>query len=59
PGGADNRISYGCINVPAPFYATVIRPLFESGEGIVYVLPETRSMEAEFFGPTAEAEGGT
>ncbi len=55
PGGADNRISYGCINVPAPFYASVIRPLFHGGEGVVYVLPETRSMEAQFFPRTVES----
>lgn len=59
PGGADNRISYGCINVPAPFYAGVIRPLFHNGEGVVYVLPETRSIEAQFFPRTADAGSGT
>ncbi|RYG19616.1 MAG: L,D-transpeptidase [Caulobacteraceae bacterium] len=59
PGGADNRISYGCINVPAPFYASVIRPMFQDGEGVVYVLPETRSMDAEFFGRTTGPGTGT
>ena len=41
PSPDDNRISYGCINVPADFYETVLRPSFGQGTGIVYVLPET------------------
>lgn len=45
----DNRISYGCINVPAPFYDTVIRRTFKDTAGIVYILPETRR-PAELFG---------
>lgn len=40
-GAADNRISYGCINVPAAFYDQVIRPLFGGAGGVVYLLPET------------------
>ena len=36
----DNRISYGCINVPAGFFDTVIGPLFKRTNGIVYILPE-------------------
>lgn len=39
----DKRISYGCINVPATFYQRVISPAFRGTNGIVYVLPETRS----------------
>ncbi|WP_223296832.1 L,D-transpeptidase [Thiorhodovibrio frisius] len=38
----DNRISYGCINVPATFFDQVIHYLFSKTPGIVYVLPETR-----------------
>lgn len=38
---ADNRISYGCINVPAKFYDQHIRPAFDGRRGVVYVLPET------------------
>lgn len=44
----DNRISYGCINVPASFYDSVVRPLFEPKNGVVYVLPETRAASAVF-----------
>jgi len=38
----DNRISYGCINVPEAFYNDVIDGLFASGKGSIYILPETR-----------------
>jgi hypothetical protein len=39
---SDNRISFGCINVAAQFYANVILPTFSGTAGIVYVLPETK-----------------
>lgn len=42
PTPLDNRISYGCINVPAKFFEKVVRPAFTGTNGIVYVLPETR-----------------
>ena len=41
PATQDNRISYGCINVPAWFYQDVVQPLFSPANGIVYILPET------------------
>ena len=44
----DNRISYGCINVPAKFFDKVVRPAFTGTSGIVYVLPETRSAQVLF-----------
>jgi hypothetical protein len=44
----DNRISYGCINVPAKFYENIVRPAFTGTNGIVYVLPETRSPREVF-----------
>lgn len=37
----DNRITYGCINVPTAFYEDVVSPAFAEINGIVYVLPET------------------
>jgi hypothetical protein len=40
PGVADNRITYGCVNVPAGFYDRHIDPLFSRATGVVYVLPE-------------------
>lgn len=41
PTVADNRISFGCINVPERFYDRTIDPLFAREPGVVYVLPET------------------
>ncbi len=41
PTPADNRISYGCINVPVAFYDHHLRPLFTAARGVVYLLPET------------------
>ncbi len=56
PTPRDNRISYGCINVPARFYETVVSPTFADTDGIVYVLPETRPAR-ELFGARAAAGG--
>jgi len=44
----DNRISFGCINVPVKFYDNVVSPTFTGTNGIVYVLPETRSAQKTF-----------
>lgn len=41
----DNRISYGCINVPARFYDSVVLPLFKPTNGVVYILPETAPLD--------------
>ncbi|MDO9405923.1 MAG: hypothetical protein Q7T87_17980 [Polaromonas sp.] len=47
PTPDDNRISYGCINVPARFYDRVLQPAM-AVQAVVYVLPETRSPGAVF-----------
>ncbi|MBV5297653.1 MAG: hypothetical protein JZU64_05815 [Rhodoferax sp.] len=44
----DNRISYGCINVPAAFFKNVVSIVFKNTSGIVYVLPETRPVQTVF-----------
>jgi hypothetical protein len=44
----DNRITYGCINVPADFYTKAVKPLFRGTSGVVYVLPETRPLSDIF-----------
>lgn len=46
---ADNRISFGCINLPPPFYEQVLSPAVQKYGAVIYVLPETRSA-AEMFG---------
>lgn len=54
PAPRDHRISYGCINVPAEFFNSVVHPAFTGTNGftgtygIVYVLPETRSASQVF-----------
>ena len=45
----DNRISFGCINVPPGFFTQIVSPDFTPAKGIVYVLPETRTA-AQLFG---------
>lgn len=49
PTSEDNRISYGCINIPVDFYEAHIQPIFATHRAVVYVLPEIRSL-AEVFG---------
>ncbi|GAA0296540.1 hypothetical protein GCM10009087_02880 [Sphingomonas oligophenolica] len=49
----DNRISYGCINVPVHFYEGVVLPLFKPANGIVYILPETTPIDAMIAGLSA------
>ena len=44
----DRRITFGCINVPAAFYDRIIHPTFLRTSGVVYILPETKSV-AEVF----------
>lgn len=44
----DKRISYGCINVPTPFWHAVVLPAFRNKKGIVYVLPDSRPLDSVF-----------
>jgi len=48
PTPLDNRISYGCINVPAKFFQSVVTPAFTRTNGIVYILPEVHSIHEVF-----------
>lgn len=52
---ADNRISFGCINVPVKFFERVVRPLFKGTNGIVYILPESAPLETIFLSAPAAA----
>lgn len=45
---ADNRITYGCINVSAAFYKAVVRKTFADTRGVVYVLPDTKPVQEVF-----------
>lgn len=46
---ADNRISFGCINLPPAFYENVLSPTVNKFGAVIYVLPETHSV-AEVLG---------
>lgn len=48
PSIADNRISYGCINVPTWFYDRIVQRAWRSGGVVVYVLPERRPLDGVF-----------
>ncbi len=55
----DNRMSYGCINLPAAFFEDVLRPLVKGTGAVIYVLPETRPLRevfASFHDVTAPAK---
>jgi hypothetical protein len=45
---ADNRISFGCINLPVPFYENVAKPVAVEYGAIVYVLPEVKTLQQVF-----------
>ena len=55
PTPGDNRISFGCVNVPPAFYDRVVKPLFTGTVGIVYILPETKPLRSVFPIPAAVA----
>jgi hypothetical protein len=44
----DNRVSFGCINVPVAFYEKFLRPTFAEHTAIIYVLPEFKSAREVF-----------
>lgn len=48
PTPEDNRITFGCINVPKAFYGKVLRQRFQRKGGYVYVLPDTKTLEEVF-----------
>lgn len=50
PEADDNRITFGCINVPRAFYAQQLRTRFGKKGGYVYVLPDEKPLEAVFPG---------
>ena len=56
PTPADNRISYGCINVPVAFYNHQLKPTLLGRRGVIYVLPETMPMD-RLFSPLPASAG--
>jgi hypothetical protein len=45
----DHRITFGCINVPVKFYDRIVHPAFVGTGGVVYILPEVKSVSDVFF----------
>lgn len=50
PDSNDNRISYGCINVPKKFFDKVVTPSLLKYQAIVYVMPEVHAIGTVFKG---------
>lgn len=48
PSPEDNRISFGCINVGTRFYTSLLSPMFQKSGGLVYITPDTRSLDDVF-----------
>lgn len=48
PTPEDNRISAGCINIGTRFYADQLSPMFRKAGGMVYITPDTRSLDDVF-----------
>ncbi|WP_445191617.1 hypothetical protein ACT009_13705 [Sphingomonas sp. Tas61C01] len=48
PTPDDNRISAGCINIGTRFYADQLSPMFRKSGGMVYITPDTRSLDDVF-----------
>ena len=48
PTPDDNRMSFGCVNLPDVFYEQALRPAVDKTGAIIYVLPETRPLERTF-----------
>jgi len=51
---AAQRVSAGCVVVPVAFYETRVEPLLGRRRGVVYVLPEVRSVREVFAGGSAD-----
>ena len=49
PSALDHRITFGCINVPVSFYDRIVQPAFTGTSGVVYILPETKTIADVFF----------
>lgn len=48
PTPADNRVSFGCINVPKAFHAQVVLGTVRRGNSVVYILPDSTPLRSVF-----------
>ena len=44
----DNRISFGCINLPVSFYEDVAKPTVDKYGAVVYIVPEVKTVQQVF-----------
>jgi hypothetical protein len=44
----DKRITFGCVNVPVKFYEEIVLKTFTGTTGIVYILPEIKTIQDVF-----------
>jgi hypothetical protein len=44
----DNRISFGCINLPVRFYEDVVSPAVKRYGAVIYVLPDVKTVQQVF-----------
>lgn len=51
----DNRISFGCINLPHTFYEDVVSPTVHKYGAVIYVLPEVKTLQQVFGAYDVEA----
>lgn len=54
----DNRVSHGCVVVPAGFFDNVVKPAFSGTDGIVYILPEVKTIGEAFAGYDGDVLAG-
>ncbi len=48
PTPLDNRISFGCINVPVDFFQRTVLPALKGAKAVVYILPEIKPTRSFF-----------
>jgi hypothetical protein len=48
PTPLDNRISFGCINVPIAFFDAYVSPVFGKRAGVAYIIPEVKTFQEAF-----------
>jgi hypothetical protein len=48
PSPSQRRISYGCVNLPVAFFDDVLWPTIGARRGVVYVLPEVKTLSEVF-----------
>ena len=48
PSVLDNRISFGCINIPKVFYESVVAPTVAQQGAVIYILPDVKPLHEVF-----------